>query len=308
MESNTQIKTLLGVTDISGFDNMLTVSEALEIAGANWEVNKYPIYDGFMQPIRGYSRIVRSDKPDSTMHVCKTSYEPINNKDVFSILDDVLGASQAQIERVGCIKGGKVVFMQAKMPESIEVLKGDNMDCYINAITSHDGTYLAKIFFSATRIACQNQIRALSVKGRRYRNISIRHTCNAQIKIAQAGTILMDGSREWQTIKENAAILARKSVNREQTKAFVEKLFPKPLDTKKRDFNFNKRAKVMELVESGKGTDIQGVRGTAWGLLNATTEYFDHHSSVKGDTSRYARSLIEGDKFRDKAFEAAMMV
>lgn len=299
------ISTRLGVTNIEG--GMATVSEALQIAGANWEVSKQPIYDGFFNKVEGFSRIVRSDLPEKTMHICKNSYEPINNSEVFGIMDQILGESQALIERVGCIKDGRVVFMQAKVPERIEVLKGDGMDMYLNAITSHDGSYLAKVFFSAKRIICQNQLRALA-KQRCERSISIRHTKNAGLKISTAGDVMMAASKEWEAIKDNAKILAEKSVNREQTKAFINAIFPKPEDYKSRDMNFTKREKIAELIECGMGTDIPGVKGSAYGLYNAATEYLEHYSSVKGDTSRYARSLLSGDKIRDEAFELAMSV
>jgi Domain of unknown function (DUF932) len=44
-----------------------------------------------------------------------------------------------------------------------------------------------------------------------------------------------------------------------------------------------RRAKgaVSELRESGKGMQMDGSRGTFWGLLNAVLEYVDHHHKVK---------------------------
>ena len=42
----------------------------------------------------------------------------------------------------------------------------------------------------------------------------------------------------------------------------------------------NERAlrKVQELYEGrGRGSQLDSARGTAWGLLNAVTEYTDHH-------------------------------
>jgi phage/plasmid-like protein (TIGR03299 family) len=301
------VRQSMGITKIkTGGETRLTVSEALKVAGADWTVDKAPIYDGFMATIPGYSRIVRSDMPNSTMNVCKNSYTPINNADVFGILDQILGETQAQIENVGCIKGGNVVFMQAKMPESIEVLQNDNMDMYINAITSHDGSHLARVFFSATRIACQNQLRALTKEGRKNRSISIRHTRNADVKIRNAANIIMDGVQEWEAIKENAKILAERSVDRQKTRDFIHKLFPAPEDASKKDMNRQKRQTMFQLVESGKGTDIPGVKGTAWGLYNAASEYFDHYATIKNDQSRFARSLIDGDKFRENAFQLAL--
>jgi len=301
MQTTIQKNTNFGVTQIPG--GMATVAEALKIGEADWEVKKLPVYDGFMQPIDGFSRISRADT-DATLNICNSSYEPIQNAEMFGILDGVLGQAQAQIERVGTFKGGRVVFIQAKMPQSVEVLRNDGMEMYMNAITSHDGSQMARVFFGATRIICQNQMRAIQ-KQRRQRSLSVRHTKHCHVKISTAADILMEGVKEWEAIRENASILARKSVNRFETKAFVEALFPKA-EEGKRDLNESKRETMFELIDDGMGTEIPGVKGSAWGLYNAATEFIDHHSKVRGDTSRFYRSLIDGDKFRDQAFELAM--
>ena len=43
----------------------------------------------------------------------------------------------------------------------------------------------------------------------------------------------------------------------------------------------NKIEKVLELIEAGAGTNIKGVRGTAYGLYNALTEFADHHKQMR---------------------------
>lgn len=307
LHSDVQATTSFGITQIPG--GAATVSEALSLAKADWAVTKTPIFDGVtMDPIEGFSRIGRDDDSSITLNVCKSTYEPIDNADAFGIIDDVLGKSHAQVERVGQIKDGKICYIQAKMPESIEVLKGDGMDMYITGITSHDGSYLTQVFFTSIRQVCHNQTTAMRKDGKKGRRIGIRHTKNAPARIEQAASILMEGVQEWDTIRENAEIMARKSVNRAQTKAFIDSLFPAPEDSSKQDRNAKKREIVAELVESGMGTEIAGVRGSAWGLFNAATEYLDHHANTRSDTVRFNRSLLEGDTFRRQAFEAAMAV
>jgi hypothetical protein len=36
----------------------------------------------------------------------------------------------------------------------------------------------------------------------------------------------------------------------------------------------------------GKGSNLDGVHGTAWGWLNAVTEYTDHHIRATSDENR----------------------
>lgn len=284
-----------------------TVNEALTIGGLNWETKSSPIYDQDMREIETHKQIHTSE--GQHLSVQKKSYATINNQEAFSIMDNVLGASQAQICSVGEKNNGNVVFLQAKMPERIEVLKGDGMDMYLNAITSHDGSFCTSFFFGGLRSACSNQITAIYSQRKATRNITIRHTKNYADRLAFADQILMEGVKNWDIIKENAEILAKKSVNRQQTIAFINELFPKPIDPKKCDRNAKKRATVEMLIESGKGTEIDGVRGSAWGLFNGATEYFDHHSETRGkNADLYTKSLLNGDAFRKRSFELAMSV
>ena len=193
------------------------------------------------------------------------------------------------------------------MPESIEVLKGDNIDIYLNAITSHDGTYATSAWFGGERIACTNQISAMYGSRRSSKHYTIRHTRHAVARLQLAQTIMAGEIKAIESIRENASILAKKSVGRKETKAFIERLFPSK-DGAKLDFSKAKRDKVEELIESGKGTDIKGVRGTAWGLFNGATEYFDHHQATRGEGHRGIRSVLSGDNFRKLAHDLALSV
>lgn len=283
-----------------------TVAEALRIGNLDWETKCSPIYTQDMREIPTHKQVHKST--GEHLSVQKNSYTPINNQEAFGIIDEVLGASHAQICTVGSKNNGNVCFIQAKMPNSIEVLKGDSMDMYLNGFTSHDGSLCSVVGFSAIRPACTNQFTAVYKETKAKRNVVIRHTKNYQQRLKLADQILMEGVKNWEIIKENAEILARKSVNREQTKKFINDLFPAPVGENKRDLNAKKRTVMNVLVEGGKGTEIKGVKGSAWGLFNSATEYFDHHENTRGETDMFTRSLLSGDKFRERAFNLAMSV
>ena len=48
-------------------------------------------------------------------------------------------------------------------------------------------------------------------------------------------------------------------------------------------------ATIDALVDGGRGTNLRGVRGSAWGVFNAFSEYNEHEAVVRG-------SLPEGDR------------
>ena len=64
-------------------------------------------------------------------------------------------------------------------------------------------------------------------------------------------------------------------------KQFLENLVPIAED-KPNTRRENVRDKLTELFQSGAGTEIPGVRGTAWGALQAVTEYNTHWRGTRG--------------------------
>jgi hypothetical protein len=66
--------------------------------------------------------------------------------------------------------------------------------------------------------------------------------------------------------------------------------------------------KIMSLFEGGgKGSTLETSRETAFGWLNACTEYYDHHIRAHSDENRTASALWGvGDDMKQRALEIAL--
>jgi phage/plasmid-like protein (TIGR03299 family) len=277
-----------------------TVEEALRFGNLDAQITASPIYDQDMRQIEGHQRIGTNQQ---TYGITSERYNIVQNRDALGIMNDILGASSAQISTIGYDHFGARVFVQAKMPHSWEALKGDAMDNYLTISTTHNGKGSVKATFGSLRLFCQNQMSAV-LKATSERMVSIRHNSKANERVREAAQIMMEGSKEWDIIKEQAEILARKSVSRKQSEAFVQAMFPAPPKDAQRDGNKTARETLSRLIDTHKGVEVSG--GTAWGLFNAATEYFDHHAQTRGDNNLTVRSVLNGHKFRAKAAELAM--
>jgi hypothetical protein len=74
----------------------------------------------------------------------------------------------------------------------------------------------------------------------------------------------------------------------------------------------NERAlrKVQELYEGqGRGATLESSRGTAWGLLNAVTEYVDHERRARSNEYRMDSAWFgQGAVIKQRALSAALQL
>jgi hypothetical protein len=72
----------------------------------------------------------------------------------------------------------------------------------------------------------------------------------------------------------------------------------------------NERAlrKVQELYEGkGRGSQLGSARGTAWGLLNAVTEYVDHERRARSNEYRMDSAWFgQGAQIKQRALDTAL--
>jgi hypothetical protein len=98
--------------------------------------------------------------------------------------------------------------------------------------------------------------------------------------------------------------MSQTAVTKKKVLGFLEDLFPQVGDAEVSPQTERKRTHVLELVEAGKGQQLQSARGTVWGLYNAVTEYADHVYIGAGDQDRKLRSMWFGGaaNLKEKAF------
>jgi phage/plasmid-like protein (TIGR03299 family) len=259
---------------------LMKTEEALTAARLDWSVEKVPALSSFdMTPIPGAHAVLRTDT-HRPLGVVGDRYTVIPNKDAFAFFDGVLGEGQGQIETAAALGHGERVFMMARLPETVEVVKGDAMESFLLVSTSHDGSSNTEVLFTNVRVVCQNTLTA-ALRGAK--NVhKVRHTTNWKDRMAEAQKTLVEARSYWGEIRAAAQHLAATSVTRVEVGAFLEAMFPKKEDAKRTGANDNARARVAELMETGRGTNIPGVKGTAWGLLNAYTEWLQYDRTVKG--------------------------
>ena len=126
-----------------------------------------------------------AEKQDGTLSgigVIGNRYVPIQNRDAFDMLNNIVDESGAHFDTAGTFGGLGKCYVSMKMPENIVVGNGaDAIETYLHCVNSHDGTSSFKIYVMFLRQICTNGMKGF----RRGSEISFRHTINSSMKVQE---------------------------------------------------------------------------------------------------------------------------
>lgn len=280
-------------------DNPATAVEAIAAAGLDYEVAPQRLYTSEGIEAEDRRAIVRLDTK-RVLGVVSDRYQPVQNKQAFGFFDVVVGEGQAIYHTAGALGAGERIWMLAKLPNDIVVAAGDRVEKYLALVNSHDGTSSLMMYFTPVRIVCQNTL-----------NASMRHAASG-ISIRHVGEIMHKVDDVRKTLGLVIDVYA-------QFEKLAKQFVGVKLDVAKADAYFervvfgekekeaeaavvvaeassilkNRKLRMLELFESGRGNDIPEVKHTLWAAYNAVTEYSDHCRVIRGEDSDKSRRLTD---------------
>ena len=293
----------LGVTT----RDCLTAEQVMNTAKlGGWNVHTVPLTatdmtpDGVTTlPITDHFATVRTHPTTGNadvLGVVGSGYTVVQNEEHCELLNLLVDEAGAHFETAGSLRGGRETFVTMKLPQSI-TLSGsngrDDIELYLAAMSSHDGTAAWRVIVTPVRIVCANTQRlALRHAKATY---AIRHTRTAKAKIAQARQALGIVWRYAEAFEAEAQNLINQTLALDEFTQIVDDVWnvsDDPTDT------LGPRAAG---IRDRRNTTLRGlfldadtqhaIRGTRWAGLQAITEYLDHHAPARDDTVRAARVL-----------------
>ena len=234
-------------------------------------------------------------------------YGVIQTTSLGTVLDRLVGqVDGAHYETMGTLDFGRVVFAQVNPNFSIRIGE-DVSDIYLSFRTSHDGSLAACVYETATRQVCKNTLRIGYLK-RLSATLRVRHTANAEKRIANLSTEIEEIRNVAMTMQERLTYLSTRRVKKENLVTIMNRLFPPTKDEEtgieesspRRD---NILAEVLALYDNNDNNTFPEQRGTGYNLLNAVTNYVDHSRSSKGDGRAVSAVFGSGDRLKSQALE-----
>ena len=275
------------------------IKEALRGSGLDWQVQKQMLYTKDAQPTNYYG--IRRLDNDVVIGSCKRRYEEIQNEDGLGMFDDAVARGVLKYDTAGRLDHyGAKVFITATLNRQLDI-GNDPVKQGLMLITSHDGSICNLVLSVFERIFCSNQISGLINSAK----VRVKHTRGAFYnldrirdyidQVVYRGVAFEQMGRQMKATKIDGL-----SVNR-----FILSL---GIDLKESKQAQEKHSKIKHLFTYGKGNKGESV----WDILNAVTEYVDHHSITRGANTgqrvaNRARSITigSGNLLKQKALTKA---
>lgn len=266
------------------------IDQALSIANLNYTVEKVPVFleNGYKVPGAFATKKIGTDE---TFGVVGEKFELVQNEEAFEFVDTLLP------EGMKFIKAGetpKMVYIIASLPDTY--ILDDKVTPYLIFQNSHCGKSSLRATITPLRIVCQNQFNWAFRKASN--KITIRHTRSAKERLETAKDILLRNSEYLDQFKLEAEQLAKQKVTTGQLDTIIKTTFPYSPDANAKSIatTDEKREKFLLAYNS---EDNQNFKGTAWGLVNAYSDFITH-KELRKDTptaleNHFIKTTLKGE-------------
>jgi phage/plasmid-like protein (TIGR03299 family) len=304
----------------------LTIEDALKYGGLDFDVHKLPnthnipyvTESGLKAKMKVESTNSFFTYRDDTLAVLGDKlgkdYTVLQNFEALGILDIVLENNTGMIlETAGSLKGGSTVFVTAKMPNNIIVGKDDEVEQYLVASNSHDGSSAVRVMFTPVRVVCQNTL-TMAIKGAN-KHHSIRHTGNVKENFQQALKVLGLATENKEIAEQAFNQMAKTQLRKDEFWNYLGNVFFTEQECKdikkgiaKEDVLSPQKIKlidnVMEYSHSGVGQQ-EANEMSSWWAYNGVTGFLSNEKKFKDAEKRFDNLLVS-TSVQDKALSLAL--
>lgn len=291
----------------------MTPEERLQCAASDYEVIKVPNMhtcprSGELITAKDFAMIRKDLNKVSQFDGLKyanvsAQYKPVQPLTVVKFFHDLAQKHDLTIDTIGSLQGGRKIWALAKLGKDFTLAGGDKVAGYVLLSTSYDATMATRIGFTTVRVVCNNTLQ-MALQDEKKNFFSVPHSTNfdAEKVAIDLGVV----SRSFDSFHDVAKELTKVKVTDKQAARWLIDLFeskdanPEKLSTRKS----NTINSVYEKFKGrGIGATMASAEGTAWGLVNAVTEYFDHDYG-RNEENRFAASQFGvGATAKDQALE-----
>lgn len=318
--------TFVGDTPWHGLGQRLEPGQPLEVwaeaAGMDWDILRSPLTFG--TPVKATGRqnnrfifpsreaLIRSDN-HGPLSIVSDKYQIVQPREVLEFFRDLTEAGGFTMNTAGVLFGGTKFWALAEIGAEARIMGQDKIGGFLLLGTSCDGSLATTAKFTSVRVVCNNTLSfAVDQDGAARGSVRIPHSRSFDPDMVKAELGLAQASFDSFIKKVN--ITAKRKVTDSEAMTFLMKCFHVTQEGEELtpEILFPGEAKTvkkcLELFKGdGKGSNLKSADGTAWGLVNAVTEFIDFHKNTRIDDTRFSAAMFgDTSNIKDKAFEMAL--
>jgi len=282
----------------------LTSDQMLKAAGLDWTVRKVPAFAnvGGNQVAIGHSALVR-EMDDKILDVVSDDWNYIQNTDAFDFFNEFVAAGDMEMHTAGSLRDGQIIWGLAKVKESFELFKGDQIDSYLLFTNFHRYGFSTDVRFTPIRVVCNNTL-TLSLNSAVERMVKFSH--RKEFDAAVVKDMLGIATDKLSKYKEIAQFLGSKMAKEENIVDYFKRIFPMTGKTKDESSNeLSRNAKVaMDILHTQPGAEY--AEGSWWQPFNAVTFMTDHVLGRSADNRLASAWYGQNKNLKTKALETAI--
>lgn len=307
-----------------GLGNQLNADANIETwiraANMNWEIRSAPVkieveYGDPADPtreVKTFSRRVGLYRSDVglPLSIVGDGYKVVQPRQVLEFFRELVSAFGFTLETAGTLKNGRYLWALARLNEHAVVLDPrDKVRSFLLLATACDGKFATTGQFTGVRVVCNNTLQyALGLgvgEDAHEKAVKISHMIEFDPVKMKDALGLAHGS--FAVFMEQARRLASTPMPTNDAARYFTLLVGDPTLEAGHVDQPRTVAKLMTNYEGSPSIrDIQGAAGTAWGAVNAVTQFIDFQRPDRGHGGRLAGAWFgSGRKLKQDAWDLA---
>ena len=256
----------------------ITPKQMLKAARLNWRVAMGQVQ--FSHPERGLivdsqHQVMYREDSGAVLDITGPKYTPFQNEEVLYFFKEYVEAGEMTLETAGALNGGRQIWALARMEQGFTLPGKDRVEGYVLLMNPHQYGKGGILKFTPVRVVCANTMAMALGSGdagiklwhnrpfdEDMQNEAKRRLGIARERLDAYGEVARELS-QWTMTAEDVLTALQPQFNADPEKEIEEQ-----------------SPTVLRLIElwsgAGMGATLKAADHTAWGLLNAATQYFDH--------------------------------
>jgi phage/plasmid-like protein (TIGR03299 family) len=231
----------------------------------------------------------------------------VQPEEILGFYRDLTEYAGYELETAGVLKGGRKFWALARSGLSTSLKGQDEVNDYLLLATSCDGTLATMATPTTVRVVCNNTLQ-IAVDGTS-QAVKVPHRSEFDPRAVKRQ--LGISVSQWNDFMYRMKALAERKIDHREAQHYFQAVMcgvETPLDDPSKLPNYRALNKVQKLYQGeGRGAHLVTAKDTAWGLLNAVTEYVDHEKRARSNDTRMDSAWFgQGAQLKQEALNAAL--